>query len=140
MQHINYFFGSFLCCYCKTITFKGDWKQNYGDAIITSIFKIIASSMTIVPTSISEIPTCIQRQSFMYWNYCEDKVIWINACLLHVCRTLSNQSIEYKCASWELEHLTGSGKNDTVVNVLIIRTFKGNKTGVWVIRNCSYRG
>ena len=139
MQHINYFFGSFLCCYCKTITFKGDWKQKInGDA---SIFKIIASSMTIVTTSVSsEIPTCIQRLRFMYWNYRGDKVIWINACLLHVCRTLSNRSIEYKCASWELEHLTGSGKNDTVVNVLMIQTFKGNKTGVWVIRNCSYRG
>ena len=37
-----------------------------GDAIITSIFKIIASAMTIVATSISsEIPTCIQRLSFM---------------------------------------------------------------------------
>lgn len=113
-----------------------------GDAIIASIFKnMITSAMTIVGPSISsEIPTCIQRLSFMYWNYyCEDKV-WIDACLLYVCRTLSNLSIEYKCASWELEHLTGSGKNDSVIHILIIQTFKGNKTRVWLIRNWSYRG
>ena len=48
---------------CKTITFTVIENRN-GDAIIASIFKIMASSMTIVPTSISsEIPTCKQRQT-----------------------------------------------------------------------------